>query len=81
MAGIKHVASMVEDLLCMDLGAKEIPARERQKWMKPDPGWYKVNTDAAFKATSSTGSGGAVTRDADGALMGKGAFVSGANTG
>jgi len=32
-------------------------------WTRPDDGWVKVNTDAAFDAATSTGSAGVVVRD------------------
>lgn len=52
-AAIKHVAAMVDE----------------QRWRKPDPGWFKVNTDAAFQASTSSGTGGAVIRDGDRRLV------------
>ncbi|KAF8701881.1 hypothetical protein HU200_033208 [Digitaria exilis] len=60
---------MVEDLLCTAQGDKKQPQRVKHGWKKPEPGRYKVNTDAAFQESSSIAATGAVLRDEDGCLI------------
>jgi hypothetical protein len=66
---VKHIAAMVEELLCLELPVQIKPVRDKQTWQKPGPGWWKVNTDASFQASSSSGAGGAVIRGDDGLLL------------
>ena len=33
------------------------------QWKRPEEGWFKVNTDAAFVSNTCTGSAGVVIRD------------------
>lgn len=69
LATVKHVAAMLEDLLCQDAKKEEPRQVRKAKWEKPDLGWYKVNTDASFVAASGWCSGGAVIRNADGKIV------------
>lgn len=48
--------------------------RRREKWSKPPPGSLKLNCDASFMPSSSSGSWGFLIRDCDGdvVLAGKG---------
>jgi hypothetical protein len=66
---VKHIAAMVEELLCLEFPVQNKPVRAKQTWQKPAPGWRKVNTDASFQASSSSGAGGAVIRDEDALLL------------
>ncbi|RLN34247.1 hypothetical protein C2845_PM03G26600 [Panicum miliaceum] len=68
-AAAKHIAAMVEDLLCLGTNQKMEHTRQRGVWKKPDPGWMKVNTDAFFILESHSGSVGAVIRDDEGKLL------------
>jgi hypothetical protein len=65
----RHVASMIEDLLFLssDTGVKL--QKSKGAWKKPDAGWKKVNTDASFVLSCSSGSCGAVIRDEEGNLL------------
>jgi hypothetical protein len=52
----------------------KIPPRPAQprlavKWQKPEVGWCKVNTDAAFDLASGSGSAGVVIRDEQGQVI------------
>ena len=67
-AAVRHVATMVEDLMCLETQADR-PTRVPGRWSKPQEHWIKVNTDASFVASSSSGAGGVVVRDADGRLL------------
>jgi len=67
-AAVRHVASMVEDLLCLEVPAVK-PTRVPGRWAKPQENWIKVNTDSAFHVSSATGAGGVVIRDSDGRLL------------
>jgi hypothetical protein len=67
-APVRHVAAMVEDLMCLEVQADK-PTRVPGRWTRPQEQWVKVNTDASFMPSSSSGAGGAVIRDADGRLL------------
>jgi hypothetical protein len=64
-AAVKHVASMVQELICLGTKA-DTPARVPGRWTRPHEHWVKVNTDASFLASSSSGVGGVVIRDSEG---------------
>ncbi|KAF8762172.1 hypothetical protein HU200_009718 [Digitaria exilis] len=66
---VKHVASMVEELLCLSMERLNRSARRKQNWQKPVKEWCKVNTDASFISSSASGAGGAVIRDEEGRLI------------
>lgn len=70
-AAVQHVASMVEDLVVLQTENAVSLAKQsrRVSWERPPHGWCKVNTDAAFHASSATGASGVVIRDADGKLI------------
>ncbi|XP_034594752.1 uncharacterized protein [Setaria viridis] len=63
MAAVKHVANMVEALVC--LGAKGVRSNHRaqESWHPPEEGWVKVNSDGTFEVRTRNGSGVAVVRD------------------
>jgi hypothetical protein len=68
-AAARHVASMIEDLLSLSCGTGGNQQRSKGVWKKPEAGWKKVNTDASFLLSSSSGSCGAVIRDEEGNLL------------
>jgi ribonuclease HI len=41
-------------------------SQEPLKWKKPEPGWIKVNTDAAFQVTDFSGATACIARDDQG---------------
>jgi ribonuclease HI len=69
VAASRHIALMVEDLICLRQETKTTPPGPKELWRKPERGWYKVNTDASFAVASNSGSGGVVVRDGDGKLV------------
>jgi len=62
---------MVEDLIVLQAENSLRPAGQprRSSWKRPPHGWTKVNTDAAFQASSAIGASGAIIRDAYGILI------------
>ena len=62
---------MVEDLIVLQAENSVRPAGQprRSSWKRPPHGRTKVNTDAAFQASSAIGAFGAIIRDADGNLI------------
>ncbi|KAF8730397.1 hypothetical protein HU200_016973 [Digitaria exilis] len=56
-AAVKHDATMIEDLICLQLPTQIKPARGRCPWQKLEVGWCKVNSDAAFVSESLLGTG------------------------
>ena len=51
-------------------GALREPKRtESQRWMPPDEGWVKVNSDGAIPKYGQKGGGGAVLRDHNGGFL------------
>ncbi|RLN04506.1 hypothetical protein C2845_PM13G11980 [Panicum miliaceum] len=69
VAAAKHIASMVEDLICLQQKDVVQPPSRNGTWSKLESSWCKVNTDASFLKTPCTGGGGAVIRDEEGALV------------
>ena len=47
---------------------KPAPAYNRDKWRKPEVGWSKINTDAAFSEESKQGATSSIIRDDQGAF-------------
>ncbi|KAL6640145.1 hypothetical protein ACP70R_021994 [Stipagrostis hirtigluma subsp. patula] len=61
-AAARHMASMLEDLMCMNVGNLVPKIRATAQWQWPDTGWVKLNTDASFYSELSAGGAGAVLR-------------------
>jgi hypothetical protein len=68
-AAAMYIAKMVEDVICLNLGAHHQTPRPKSKWSKPGFEWRKINTDASFVASSCSGSGGIVIRDDSGKVV------------
>jgi hypothetical protein len=63
VAAVRHISSMLEDMICItntQASRAVLPARREMCWQKPEQGWVKVNTDAAFDAATGNGASGAV---------------------
>jgi hypothetical protein len=60
---------MLEEMVSLKWPDKQAQPRRQTKWQKPEDGWVKINTDAAFDTTTCTGSGGVVIRDHEGAVL------------
>jgi ribonuclease HI len=54
---------MLEELATLKAPVQAAKPRHKMIWERPDEGWVKVNTDAAFDSNTSTGSAGVVIRD------------------
>ena len=68
-AAVRHVAAMLEDMMCLETTSMLAPPRQRIMWKKPPLGWMKVNIDAAFVSATGDGAGGAVVRNSQGEIM------------
>ena len=68
-AAVRHIAKMLEDMVCLE--EQEIPRKQRvvEVWKPPDTGWIKVNTDGAFDAASGKGAAGAILRNERGETL------------
>ena len=49
----------------LNLKGRPFPASAKpvERWLPPDKGWFKVNSDAAFLPVDCNGGGGVVIRD------------------
>jgi hypothetical protein len=66
VAAVRHISSMLEDMICItntQASGAVLPPRREVCWQKPDQGWVKVNTYAAFDAATGNGASGAVLRN------------------
>ncbi|XP_072146652.1 uncharacterized protein [Setaria viridis] len=62
-AAVKHVANIVEELMCMGPRGVSVEPRVVERWKPPEEGWVKVNSDGSFDACRGQGAGAAVLRD------------------
>jgi len=60
----------MEDLISLKQPAMPKAQVLKAKWERPEPNWFKVNTDASFDQSSCTGSVGIVIRDHAGRVIG-----------
>jgi hypothetical protein len=67
-AAARHISSMLEDFIGSGTDTSSRQEVTRVRWSGPPPGWMKVNTDAAFSLSNSTGSTGAVLHDHSGSV-------------
>ncbi|TVU48986.1 hypothetical protein EJB05_00275, partial [Eragrostis curvula] len=68
-AAVKHISSMLQELICMEHGSPQSTNKPKARWSRPDEGWIKVNTDGAFDARSGNGGSGVVLRRNDGGVV------------
>jgi hypothetical protein len=47
---------------------QQVAARDSPKWRRPEAGWSKINTDAAFSEDSRHGATSTIVRDVQGAF-------------
>jgi ribonuclease HI len=69
IAAAKHVAKMIEDLVCLTHKPLVGTPRSRGVWKRPDLDWRKVNSHGSFDASTFSGTSGAVLRDDVGNLL------------
>ncbi|TVU26789.1 hypothetical protein EJB05_29353, partial [Eragrostis curvula] len=62
-AAARHVAKLLEDLVCMKEDTTPQQVRRHERWIPPDTGWVKVNSDGAFLMNTSTGASGVIVRN------------------
>lgn len=68
-ASVRYISSMLEELASLKSTDKPVKASSAAKWQTPEEGWVKVNIDAAFDATTGSGSGGVVIHDHKGSVL------------
>jgi ribonuclease HI len=59
----RYISSLLEELSNMKMPSRMAKPGRQTRWQRPDEGWLKVNTDAAFDSSSCTGRAGVVIRD------------------
>ncbi|KAF8689533.1 hypothetical protein HU200_041864 [Digitaria exilis] len=64
-ASARCIASMLEELASLKVMTKPMQQRYAMQWQKPNEGWIKINTDAAFDTGTCTGNAGVVIRNHD----------------
>ncbi|RLN12711.1 hypothetical protein C2845_PM09G13790 [Panicum miliaceum] len=68
-AAVRYISSLLQDLASLKVPPKPNRPSASATWRRPDEGWVKVNTDAAFDAAMCTGSAGVVIRDHAGVVL------------
>ena len=68
-ATARYISSMLEELSSLKMPPQGLKSRRQVKWQRPDEGWIKVNTNAAFDSNTCTGRAGVVTPIRRGGLM------------
>jgi hypothetical protein len=63
IAAAKHVANLVEEMLCLGKRADCLVPKSKERWRLSEERWVKVNTDGSFDACVGHGVGAAVLRD------------------
>ncbi|TVU51168.1 hypothetical protein EJB05_02576, partial [Eragrostis curvula] len=66
---VRHIAKMLDDLVCLDDKKEPRKPRVAEVWKSPDTGWAKVNTDGAFEAKTGKGAAGAILRNKRGETL------------
>jgi ribonuclease HI len=61
--------ALVEEWLAIKEGSRHVVQREREHWLPPEEGWYKINADGAFISSAGNGGCGSVIRDHLGAFV------------
>lgn len=65
----RYIAGLVEELATMKTPPRAAKPARRGRWQRPERGWVKVNTDAAFDALTCSGRAGVVIRDDQGSIL------------
>jgi ribonuclease HI len=65
----RYIATLLEELETMSMPTRNPKPVRHTKWQKPERGWFKVNTDAAFNSGSCTGSAGVIVRNHQGLVQ------------
>jgi hypothetical protein len=52
---VRYISKLLEEMVMLKTPARPCQQRMAMKWKKPEEGWCKVNTDAAFDTVSGTG--------------------------
>jgi ribonuclease HI len=69
VAAVKHVAGIVEELMCMGPLGTTMVARQKVRWVPPVEGGVKIISDGRFEAADGYGAGAAVIRDRQGRVL------------
>jgi ribonuclease HI len=68
VAIVRRTALFIEELCNLNAASSTSPISV-EKWVAPDHGWCKVNTDGAFRKEDHCGGGGVVIRDHHGSFI------------
>ncbi|KAF8656343.1 hypothetical protein HU200_060725 [Digitaria exilis] len=68
-AAVRHVASMLEDMVCSEPTQEVSSSKPWRRWSRPPEEWLKVNTDDAYSEASTSGASGAVLRNSQGVVL------------
>jgi hypothetical protein len=66
---VRYISSLLQDLASLKMPFKTNRPSATAMWRRPDEGWVKLNTDAAFDIATCTGSAGVVIRNHDGRVL------------
>jgi len=66
----RFISKLMEDLASLKLAPMVRLLAIKEKWEKPSPGWFKINTDTGFDRESNSGSAGVVIRNEAGLVAG-----------
>jgi hypothetical protein len=66
---VRYISKLLEEMVMLKVPTRPAKPRLEVKWQKPEVGWCKVNTDAAFDPASGAGSVGVVIRDEQGQVI------------
>ncbi|RLN24050.1 hypothetical protein C2845_PM07G13240 [Panicum miliaceum] len=68
-AVVRHVSTMLEDLVCSTATQEVRLPTSRSRWRRPPDDWLKINTDAAYSAATSSRASGVVIRNSHGEIL------------
>ncbi|KAM0903185.1 hypothetical protein ACQ4PT_018813 [Festuca glaucescens] len=69
-AAARYISKLLEDLASLKKENKVTLNVPKSRWSAPEPGWFKINSDAGFNSATCLGSAGVIVRDSDGAVKG-----------
>jgi hypothetical protein len=71
MAATKHVARIMEDMLCLRSRGEHGEPRPTARWQSPEEGWVKINSHGSFDCCRACGAAAAVLCNHSGQVLGR----------
>lgn len=68
-AAARFISTLLENLASLKQPTKTVVPWPKESWQKPEPGWFKVNTDASFDQAEYISGTGVVIRDHNGRVV------------